>query len=129
MSSTGPQLSMMHENLVLVDKKGYETCTVNKTRDPLLNRVILKCDGDASKLKYMQETFSRHRADQDRMKYYPGKTYYFICKYYLLLFKWLGGGYHYNDMTLTDSFFIEESNGTSSQFKLKYVRSKLLNFP
>ena len=78
MSSTGPQLSMMHENLVLVDKKGYETCTINKTRDPLRNRVILKCDGDASKLKYMQETFSRHRADQDRMKYHQGKTYYFI---------------------------------------------------
>ena len=78
MSSTGPQLSMMYENLVLVDKTGYDTCTVNKTGDPLLNRVILKCDGDASKLKYMQETFSRHRADQDRMKYYPGKTYYFI---------------------------------------------------
>ena len=68
--------------VLLVDKKGNETCTVNKTRNPLLNRVILKCDGDASKLKYMQETFSRHRADQDRMKYHPGKTYYFICKYY-----------------------------------------------
>jgi hypothetical protein len=82
MSSTGPQLSMMHENLVLVDKEGYETCTVNRTRNPRLNRVILKCDGDASKLKYMQETFSRHRADQDRMKYNQGETYYFICEYY-----------------------------------------------
>ena len=67
---------------MLVDKEGYDTCTVNKSRNPRLNRAILKCDGDASKLKYMQETFSRQRADPHRMKYNKGQTYYFICKYY-----------------------------------------------
>ena len=80
-SSIGPQLSMMHENLMLVDKEGYETCTVNRTRDPHLNRVILKCDGDANQLESLQETFSPRRVDQHRMEYESGKTYYFICKY------------------------------------------------
>lgn len=74
---------MMNENLMLVDKEGYETCTVNKTRDPRLNRMILRCDGDASKLKFTQETFSRHRVGTHRVPYYEGKTYYFICKYCL----------------------------------------------
>jgi hypothetical protein len=81
-SSIGPQLSMMYENLMLVDKEGYETCTVNRTRDPHLNRVILKCDGDANQLESLQETFSPRRVDQYRMEYESGKTYYFICKYW-----------------------------------------------
>ena len=65
---------------MLVDKKGYETCTVNKTGDPKLNRLILKCDGDANNLKFLEETFAPHRSGEHRMEYESGKTYYFICK-------------------------------------------------
>ena len=71
---------MMYENLMLVDKEGYETCTVNKTRNANLNRLILKCNDDASRLTYMEETFSSQRAGSDRMKYISGETYYFICE-------------------------------------------------
>ncbi|XP_028408465.1 uncharacterized protein LOC114531031 [Dendronephthya gigantea] len=78
MSSTGPRLSMMYENLMLVDKEGYETCTVNKTRNAPLNRLLLKCDQDAKNLKYMEETFSPNRAGPTQMRYKSGKTYYFI---------------------------------------------------
>ena len=80
-SNTGVQKSMMYENLMLVDEAGYDTCTVNRTRNPSLNRLILKCHDDASQLTYMEETFAPQRAGNDRMKYESGKTYYFICEY------------------------------------------------
>ncbi|XP_046859355.1 ephrin-B1-like isoform X2 [Xenia sp. Carnegie-2017] len=70
---------MMYENLMLVDKEGYDTCTVNKKRNPSLNRLLLKCDGDAKKLRFITEKFAPQRAIQDKIKYLSGKTYYFIA--------------------------------------------------
>lgn len=84
MSRKGPHHSMMYENLMMVDEEGFNNCTVDKNRNPELNREILRCDGDPKKFKYTEEIFSTYRAFTDQVKYTFGKYYYFICKYEIL---------------------------------------------
>lgn len=78
MSDRSPHHGRMYENLMLVDKDGYDTCTVNRKKNPKLNREIMRCEDNPMKFKYTEEIFSSHRAFPSKMKYNYGKTYYFI---------------------------------------------------
>ena len=69
----------MYENLIMVDEKGYETCSVGNRSSQYHNKELLRCD-DPQKNKHFHERFTSTRADMNRIKYQYGRDYYFICK-------------------------------------------------
>ena len=79
-SDTSPVRTMMHENILLVDKESYKSCSIkNSTRA----KRLLTCDNDPmdSHVKYTNEKFASTQAYADEQCYKKGHHYYFICKW------------------------------------------------
>ena len=76
--SSIPQ-EQMYENMWIVDKHEYDTCTVNISfQDFLNNKRLLSCNSPLQ-LKYYEMAFRSYIAPGS-FAYEPGKKYYFIGK-------------------------------------------------
>ena len=68
----------MYENMWIVDKQEYDTCTVNTSVSSYLsNRNLLKCQSPLQ-LKYYEMVFKPYSALPGGLEFTPGKKYYFI---------------------------------------------------
>ena len=67
----------LFENIWMVDKKGYETCTADTSRSG--TRLLKTCDKPLD-LKYLQIVFQFYSATPSGLEFVPGKEYYFISK-------------------------------------------------
>ena len=78
--SSIPQ-EQMYENMWIVDKHEYDTCTVNiSAQDFFTNKRLLNCNSPLQ-LKYYEMAFRSHIAPGSFAHIYePGKKYYFIGK-------------------------------------------------
>ena len=69
----------MYENMWIVDKHGYDTCTVNTSVSSFLaNKTLLTCDSPLQ-LKYYPMVF-RSYSVLGGIEFVPGTKYYFIGK-------------------------------------------------
>lgn len=68
----------MNENMWIVDKSEYDTCTVNASGSSLLlaSRNIFNCQ-NPSQLSYFEMVF-RSYSPAGELEFSPGKKYYFI---------------------------------------------------
>ena len=68
----------VYENIHMVTRAGFDSCTVD-----LPNSLLLKCDRGlrASRIKFEQVTFNIFNFNG--WSFMPGNTYYFISKSYL----------------------------------------------
>ena len=69
----------MNENMWIVDKSEYDTCTVNASVSSLLlaSRNIFNCR-NPSQLRYFEMVFRSHSPTPGGLEFSPGKKYYFI---------------------------------------------------
>ncbi|XP_028417804.1 ephrin-B2-like [Dendronephthya gigantea] len=76
-SNMMPDRRMMHENVLLVDKDSYDTCTIKKGAKV---KKLLICDEDpmSKEVKYSLETIAKNQADPEKQCYEEGQNYYFI---------------------------------------------------
>ena len=65
----------MYENLWIVDRTGYESCSVDTSRSG--NRLLRLCDSPL-KLAYYTLVFQMFSATANGLEFKPGNTYYFI---------------------------------------------------
>ena len=77
--SSIPQ-EQMYENMWIVDKQEYDTCSVNTSvlSDPLVNRNLMICRNPLQ-LRYYEMVF-RSKSPPGGLEFTPGITYYFIGK-------------------------------------------------
>ena len=70
----------MYENMWIVDKQEYDTCSVNTSvlGDPLVNRNLMICRNPLQ-LSYYEMVF-RSKSPPGGLEFTPGITYYFIGK-------------------------------------------------
>ena len=70
----------MYENMWIVEKQEYDTCSVNTSvlRDPLVNRNLMICRNPLQ-LSYYEMVF-RSNSPPGGLEFTPGITYYFIGK-------------------------------------------------
>ena len=68
----------MFENMWIVDKHSYDTCTINQSIAS--NKLLLNCDTPSS-LTYYTIVFQIFSPTTNEVLFQPGETYYIICKY------------------------------------------------
>ena len=69
----------MNENMWIVDKSEYDTCTVNASVSSLLlaSRNIFNCR-NPSQLRYFEMVFRSHSPTPGGLEFSPGKKYYLL---------------------------------------------------
>ena len=68
----------MYENILLVDKQGYETCTYNDSNK--FHRRLKKCDSPLT-LDYYDIVFTVYSPEPNGLTFKTGKEYYLISKF------------------------------------------------
>ena len=72
----------LYENIWMVDKEGYETCTVDTSRKH--NRLLKVCDKPLE-LTYLEIVLQLFSATLNGLEFIPGREYYFISELMSLL--------------------------------------------
>lgn len=74
--------NLRYENFWIVDNSSYLSCNVNTNITE--NKLLFKCD-KPRQIYFEQLVFQSHGMDNS-LVFTKGRTYYFICKYFLLLY-------------------------------------------